>query len=180
MSVSRLYIGNDVDISIAPFVDASTGIAITDAELFATICDASVTGSVTNASNAAPIVITSDAPHTLQTGDVVAVFGVGGNTAARGTWTITRISDTAFSLDDSAGNDAYTTGGRWYLAIDDPASQKIPFALDGARYLAIVPGSIGLIENVRYAIVYYDVGLYRDHVSAVDYVMAVVRGGNSN
>lgn len=73
------------------------------------------TGNVTGATNASPIVITS-ASHGLQTGARVTVANVGGNTAANGTFTITRVSADTFSLDGSTGNGAYTSGGTWNLS----------------------------------------------------------------
>jgi hypothetical protein len=69
-------------------------------------------GAVTGATNASPIVATS-VSHGLQTGDRVTVAGVLGNTAANGTFTITRLSADTFSLDGSTGNGAYTSGGAW-------------------------------------------------------------------
>lgn len=69
-------------------------------------------GVVTDATNASPIVITS-ASHGLTTGMKVTVASVGGNTAANGTWTITRVGADTFSLDTSTGNGAYTSGGTW-------------------------------------------------------------------
>lgn len=73
------------------------------------------TGNVTDASNAAPIQITS-AGHNLQTGTGVVVAGVAGNTAANGQFTVTRVSDDAFTLDASTGNSAYVSGGVWHVA----------------------------------------------------------------
>jgi hypothetical protein len=70
------------------------------------------TGSVTGATNATPIVITS-ASHGLSTGTRVTVASVGGNTAANGTWLVTRVDANTFSLDDSVGNGSYTSGGTW-------------------------------------------------------------------
>ena len=69
-------------------------------------------GTVTGATNANPIVITSVA-HGLRTGDMVTIEGVGGNTNANGTYTITRVGDDTFSLNSSTGNGAYTAGGTW-------------------------------------------------------------------
>jgi len=79
-----------------------------------------VNGVVSNATNASPIVITGFA-YELQTGDVVVITGVNGNTAANGTWTVTRVNATQFSLDGSTGNGAYTNGGTYTLnATSDP------------------------------------------------------------
>lgn len=72
------------------------------------------TGAVTAASNNTPIVITST-DHGLTTGTTVTLESVGGNTAANGTYTITRIDENSFSLDSSVGNGAYTSGGTWHV-----------------------------------------------------------------
>lgn len=72
------------------------------------------TGAVTGASNASPIVITS-AAHGLKTGNRATLAAVGGNTAANGDWTVTRITDDTFSLDTSVGIAPYTTGGTWHV-----------------------------------------------------------------
>lgn len=67
--------------------------------------------TVSGATNATPIVITTTAPHLLVTGQVVVVAGVLGNLAANGTWAVTVLSATTFSLNGSVGSGAYTTGG---------------------------------------------------------------------
>lgn len=72
-------------------------------------------GSVTGATNASPIVITS-AGHGLATGMRVTVANVGGNTAANGTFQVTKVTDNTFSLDGSTGNGAYTSGGTWNVS----------------------------------------------------------------
>jgi hypothetical protein len=66
--------------------------------------------TITGATNATPIVITSVA-HGLTSGSSVAITGVGGNTAANGSWAIIVIDADHFSLDTSTGNGAYTSGG---------------------------------------------------------------------
>lgn len=73
-------------------------------------------GSITGATEANPIVITS-AAHGLANAAIVAVTGVGGNTAANGVWTISVIDTNTFSLNGSVGNGAYTTGGTWVLGV---------------------------------------------------------------
>ena len=67
--------------------------------------------TITGASNATPIVVTT-AAHGYETGDEIFIGGVVGNTGANGTWTITKISSTTFSLDDSVGNGAWVSGGK--------------------------------------------------------------------
>lgn len=71
-------------------------------------------GSITGATNASPIVVTS-AAHGLSTGDRVKISGVGGNTNANGTFVVTVLSSSTFSLDGSSGNAAYTSGGTWRI-----------------------------------------------------------------
>lgn len=73
---------------------------------------------VTGATNATPIVITTDRAHGLATADQVTIFGTLGNTAANGTWVITFISSTTFSLDTSVGSGAYTAATGEVLLAD--------------------------------------------------------------
>src|SRR5574344_412169 len=75
-----------------------------------TINQDATTKTITSASNATPIVITATA-HGFNTGDKVYITGVLGNTAANGTWVITRLTADTFSLNGSVGNGAYTSGG---------------------------------------------------------------------
>lgn len=70
------------------------------------------TGSITGATNASPIVVTS-ASHGLSVGTRVTITGVGGNTAANGTFTISAADTNTFTLSGSTGNSAYTSGGAW-------------------------------------------------------------------
>ena len=76
------------------------------------------TRTVTGATNATPIVVTTSAAHGMIPGNRVEITGVGGNTAANGTFVVTAVgSTTTFSLGDTtdgtsvAGNGAYTSGG---------------------------------------------------------------------
>lgn len=66
--------------------------------------------NISAATNATPIAVTSTA-HGLSTGSTVVVTGVGGNTAANGTWEVTVTGANTFTLNGSAGNGAYTSGG---------------------------------------------------------------------
>jgi hypothetical protein len=65
---------------------------------------------ITAATNANPIVITTASAHGLSTGNDVIISGALGNTAANGTWPITYVSNTKFSI-PVAGNGTYTSGG---------------------------------------------------------------------
>jgi hypothetical protein len=66
---------------------------------------------VAGASNSSPIAITTTTPHGLATGTQVTISLVQGNTAANGTFTITVTGPSAFTLDGSTGNGAWTAGG---------------------------------------------------------------------
>lgn len=68
------------------------------------------TKTITGATNATPISITATA-HGFSTGNTVTIIGVGGNTAANGTWIITKTGANTFTLDTSVGNGVYTSGG---------------------------------------------------------------------
>lgn len=102
------------------------------------------TGVVTGATNASPIVITS-ANHNLQTGVKVTTSGVGGNTAANTTATVTRIDADHFSLDGTTGNSGYTSGGVWnasgvyFASIDVNAANNYA---QGVTYSVLVEGAI--------------------------------------
>ena len=73
--------------------------------------------AVSGATNATPIVITTAVAHERKSGDIVTIAGVGGNTAANGTFKVKNVTDTTFELTDQstganiAGNGAYTSGG---------------------------------------------------------------------
>ena len=70
--------------------------------------------TISGASNASPIVVTLAATPSggaLATGEKVTISGVVGNTAANGTWVVTSVGGTSFSLNGSTGNGAYASGG---------------------------------------------------------------------
>ncbi|MBI3666540.1 MAG: hypothetical protein HY236_10020 [Acidobacteria bacterium] len=67
--------------------------------------------TVTGATNATPVQITSIG-HGFSTGDRVLISGVGGNNGANGEWRITLVDADHFTLDGSAGNAAYSSGGK--------------------------------------------------------------------
>lgn len=103
--------------------------------------------SVTNATNATPIVITS-AGHGFKENAVITVAGVGGNTAANGTWRAQGVTtDTLELVDkdtgaDSVGNGAYTSGG----TIDLTAFNECRLRLDLATTnRAVTPK----VKNIR-------------------------------
>jgi hypothetical protein len=64
--------------------------------------------NISAATNATPIQITTSTTNGLITGQTVTIYGITGNTAANGTFTITVLNNTQFTLDGSAGNGAFT------------------------------------------------------------------------
>jgi hypothetical protein len=88
--------------------------------------------TVTGATNATPIVITTSATHGLATDNIVTITGVLGNTAANGTFTITVVSGTTFSLNSSVGNGAYTSAGA--VATFAPRSNDFVWAIQKFYY----------------------------------------------
>ena len=80
----------------------------------ATLLTAATARTISAATNASPIVVTSSTAHGLTTGDRVVISGATGNSAANGTWTITVVDTTRFSLSGSTGNGSYTANsGNW-------------------------------------------------------------------
>lgn len=77
--------------------------------------------AITGATNASPIVLTVGSTTGWNVGDLVVVRGVGGNTAANGTFRISALSGTTITLQtvappggtqiNTTGNAAYTSGG---------------------------------------------------------------------
>ena len=66
---------------------------------------------VSGATNASPVVITTAAAHNLVTGQTVTVENVQGNKGANGTFAITVVTSTTFSMTGSVGTGAYISGG---------------------------------------------------------------------
>lgn len=88
-----------------------------EAEVVSLVRDGtSVVLTVSGATNATPIVVTTATDHERKTNDRVRIEGVLGNTAANGSWALTVINSTQFSLTGSAGNGAYAGGGFVYYS----------------------------------------------------------------
>jgi hypothetical protein len=65
--------------------------------------------TITGATNATPIVVT--AANNFSNNDVVTINGALGNTGANGTFQLSSVSSTGFTLVNSVGNGAWTSGG---------------------------------------------------------------------
>jgi hypothetical protein len=63
---------------------------------------------LSTATNATPIVCTTPTPHNFSTGQTINITGALVNTAANGSWVVTVVNATQFSLVGSVGNGAYT------------------------------------------------------------------------
>lgn len=87
--------------------DGTTAAAVGDTDLGAA---AGTSVAVSGATNAAPIVLTT-AAQSWTVGSVIVCSGIGGNTAANGTFELSAVSGTSATLLNSTGNGAYTAGG---------------------------------------------------------------------
>ena len=102
--------GNYSDPTVTSSLDFRT--PDLDQQVRVDIMNPATSGAISGASDTSPIIITS-ANNGLVTGTQVEIAGILGNTAANGTWTITRIDANHFSLVGSTGTGVYTSGGTW-------------------------------------------------------------------
>jgi hypothetical protein len=71
-----------------------------------------------------PIVLTTSNTEGMQNGDVVQIAGVQGDTAANGFFTVSNVTATSFTLDNSKGTGgAYNSGGTW--SVYTPSSRLV-------------------------------------------------------
>jgi len=103
--------------------------------------------TITAASNTSPIAITTALPHGYETGIAVSISGAVGNTAANGTFTITVTGPTSFTLNGSAGNGTWTSGGAAVASLSgNPIIPATPSA-SSTPELNAVAASLGLRAN---------------------------------
>lgn len=105
----------------------------------------------TNPAAPQPIVVTA-AAHGFITGDIVAVSGVEGNTAANGSWSIRVLSPDTFALVGSRGNGAYTAATG---SIDGPRHRPpiaITAAVNAAGGITITAAGHGLVDGDRISV----------------------------
>jgi hypothetical protein len=95
--------------------------------------------TVTSATFSNPIQVTTATPHGLVNNQQVGVYGVQGNTAANGGWTVTVINQTQFNLNGSVGNANYVSGGLVTVPASMPATPTSAPAgfFEGASVLAV-------------------------------------------
>jgi hypothetical protein len=96
-------------------VKADLSLSITETEMLTDSFAPDTTDgpfTVTGASNSSPITITISGTHTMPTGRVVEIHGLVGNTSANDQiFIITNVSSNQFSLQGSAGNGNWISGG---------------------------------------------------------------------
>jgi hypothetical protein len=101
-------------------------------EVWLGVCGPNV--ATIGATNTAPIVITAN-NHGYKSGQKVTITGVGGNTAANGTWVATLVDSNNFTLNNSVGNAAYTSGG---VAVNaDWGGCSVWISPDGTNYVKV-------------------------------------------
>jgi hypothetical protein len=124
--------------------------------IFSSIFDTSTlagsqTGTISGISNASAAVVTTLLPHGLTTGNSVTISGVLGMIGANGTWTITVLSTTTFSISyNSTSAPTYGGGGvlasntrtRYITITDYPNTYLVPFVVPIVQNV-----TIGLVWN---------------------------------
>ena len=96
----------------APSYVASNMLHFAEANLIlgGTVNQAGVVLTISTVSTANPGVVTTSAAHGLVSGDIVTIASVGGATQANGTWPVTVLSPTTFSIPVNVTG-TYTSGG---------------------------------------------------------------------
>ncbi|MBM81981.1 MAG: hypothetical protein CMJ78_15530, partial [Planctomycetaceae bacterium] len=105
------------------------------------------TGVVTNATGT--LIVLTSVDHGLATGNRIIVEGVGGNTAANGTFTVTVLTADTFQLDGSTSNGVFTGGGTWRAVVGaiTAASNTAPIVITSAGH-NLETGNVVTVQNV--------------------------------
>jgi hypothetical protein len=109
---------------------------------------------ITGVSNTSPIVITTSSTSGLESGSVLTISGVTGNTAANGTWTIGNVTATTFTLDHSNGIGAVagSSNASWSSSISgDTILSLVPSAvtdpITGQQVVLVGTNGKGLLRS---------------------------------
>ena len=126
--LDRYYLNNDslggLYINSAGSINGIIGKGIIQYAGYNTL---SAAVAVTSATNANPIEITTTSAHGLTNGQTVACLRGTGNTAMNGTFVLTYVSTTKYTLNGTTGNGAYTGSGVCGLAAQTyPISPTAP------------------------------------------------------
>jgi len=99
-------------VSATSKVAFSTPLDLSKSTQFVMIADAWYSVNISTTTGAGVLIqVTTSGNHYLASGQTVLIQGVAGNTAANGVWVITVTSATQFTLNNSVGSGAYTSGG---------------------------------------------------------------------
>ena len=160
-------------------------VAKTDATPKVSVCLGSTVKYITGLSGTgvSPIVITC-AGHGLTTGDKIAVEDVVGNKGANGLWTVTVLTSSTFSLNDSAATGdwidttADTKKPRFYASVEDLHNLSMTYDPDTKKkwYSATIPHTANLIVGREYFIAIWD-AVYGYHISGLQTVQDNEFGG---
>jgi hypothetical protein len=109
-----LVSGNLVTISggVPNWAQGAWNVTVTSSTQFTLLNSNALTSwGILEATNTSPIVVSVYGVPGVNTGDSVTISGVTGNTAANGTWTVTRLDEHRYALDGSTGNGAGLSSG---------------------------------------------------------------------
>lgn len=133
------------------------------------------TFNVSAATAATPIQITTSTSNDIVTGETVVISDVGGVTGANGTFVVTVINDTNFTLNGSVGTGSYTSGGTVTFArpvfnilpdlnrsSNDEAVDPNTFVFSRASKFMNLVISDNFVENTILGDVYYRLPQNRD------------------
>lgn len=118
------------------------------------IDQATLASTITNVDNGGSDIRITAPAHGLTTGDTVLISGVGGTTEANGTFVVTVLSSSQFTLDSTTFTNAWTGGGGvytgWRLQLSLGASDYDCHVL--VSYKKFANGSVVAIETVGYIV----------------------------
>lgn len=89
---------------------------------------ATLASTITNVDDSGVDIRITAPDHGLTTGDTCFIAGVGGTTEANGTFVVTRVSDSVFTLDSTTFVNTWTGGGGVYTGL------RVQLALDASDY----------------------------------------------
>lgn len=147
-----VYVDNDMNCWLRLLQKDVDGSYVNGATVTVTLGDNATSGTLTGATNTSPIIVTS-ANHGQTTGNQIVIVQTRGNKATNGTWTITVLDANTFSLNASAGNGTYTSGGIWYAAMANAISLPMTYQGSQGGYMAVIPYTVNLTANNTYTAV---------------------------
>ncbi|TLK47470.1 ubiquitin-activating E1 FCCH domain-containing protein [Glutamicibacter sp. V16R2B1] len=108
--------------------------------------------TISGVTGTSTVTVTTSVDHSYGDGDRVTIDGVSGITGVNGTWTITRTSDTAFTLNGATGSGTYTTGGQAQRVLGGTGSSQEGvanfLAPDTTRDVVVIRGRDGSTKQL--------------------------------